>query len=129
MRYADYEHLQFEPRPNGVLLVTINRPHVLNATNDRLHWELTQIWLTIDADPATRVEVPFEDGTAVCRALTRSQVDEASKPGGFCRAVKGERVFAGVDDDECLVGAGESGDQGCIVHVSHMHDSDALQLV
>jgi enoyl-CoA hydratase len=33
------------------VLITINRPKVLNATNDRLHWELTQIWLTLDADP------------------------------------------------------------------------------
>jgi enoyl-CoA hydratase len=33
------------------LLITINRPEVLNATNDRLHWELTQICLTLDADP------------------------------------------------------------------------------
>ena len=40
MDYADYRHLTFEPRPNGVLLVTINRPEVLNATDARLHWEL-----------------------------------------------------------------------------------------
>ena len=40
MDYADYQHLAFERRPNGVVLVTINRPEVLNATNARLHWEL-----------------------------------------------------------------------------------------
>ena len=26
MDYADYQHLAFERRPNGVVLVTINRP-------------------------------------------------------------------------------------------------------
>src|SRR5437879_6153665 len=55
MDYADYKHLTFEPKPNGVLLVTINRPEVLNAANARLHWEFTQVWLTVDADPKTRV--------------------------------------------------------------------------
>jgi len=53
--YADYQHLAFDLGPDGVLLITINRPEVMNATNARLHWELTQVWLTVDADPATRV--------------------------------------------------------------------------
>jgi enoyl-CoA hydratase len=55
MDYADYQHLVCERKPNGVVLITINRPEVMNATNARLHWELTQIWLTLDADPAARV--------------------------------------------------------------------------
>src|SRR3972149_6698343 len=54
MDYAEYQHLTFDRRPSGVVLVTINRPEVMNATNARLHWELTQVWLTIDPDPAAR---------------------------------------------------------------------------
>ena len=57
MDYRDYQHLTFERREHGVVLITINRPEVLNATNDRLHWELTQVWLTFDADEAARVAV------------------------------------------------------------------------
>jgi len=64
MRYEEYEHLQFERRPSGVLLITLNRPHVLNATNDRLHWELTQVWLTVDADPQARVALVTGAGRA-----------------------------------------------------------------
>src|SRR3989441_7618629 len=62
--YKEYQHLLFERRPNGVLLITLNRPEVLNATNDRLHWELTQMWLTIDRDKDTRVAVVTGAGRA-----------------------------------------------------------------
>jgi enoyl-CoA hydratase len=64
MDYADYQHLLFEHQPNGVLLVTLNRPEVLNATNARMHWELTQIWLTVDADPRVRVVLVTGAGSA-----------------------------------------------------------------
>ena len=64
MDYANYRHLVFERKPSGVLLITINRPEVLNATNARLHWELTQVWLTVDADPETRVAVVTGAGKA-----------------------------------------------------------------
>jgi enoyl-CoA hydratase/carnithine racemase len=64
MDYKDYQHLVFERRPHGVLLITLNRPQVLNATNDRMHWELTQVWLTIDRDAETRVAVVTGAGRA-----------------------------------------------------------------
>ena len=57
MKYADYQHLIFDLKPNGVLLVTINRPDVMNATNARLHWELTKVWNTIDEDDKAKVVV------------------------------------------------------------------------
>ena len=56
MRYDEYQYLQIDVN-DGVALVTINRPEVYNATNNRLHWELTQIWPDIDRDPAVRVAV------------------------------------------------------------------------
>ncbi len=55
MKYSEYQHLLFEHREDGVLLITINRPDVLNATNARLHWELTQVWKDVGEDPKTRV--------------------------------------------------------------------------
>lgn len=64
MNYSDYQHLKFERRANGVVLITINRPEVLNAANDRLHWELGQVWLTFDADPEARVAVVTGAGRA-----------------------------------------------------------------
>ena len=62
--YDDYEHLLFERRPNGVLLITINRPEKYNATNERLHWELSKVWLTVGEDPKTKVVVITGAGKA-----------------------------------------------------------------
>ncbi len=57
MNYADFQFLKFEQRPNGVMLMTLNRPEVLNATNARLHWELTKVWPVLDEDKDVRVVV------------------------------------------------------------------------
>lgn len=57
MNYSDFEFLKFDHKPNGVLLITINRPQVMNATNARLHWELTKVWGVVNEDPRTNVAV------------------------------------------------------------------------
>jgi enoyl-CoA hydratase len=57
MNYADFQFLTFDHRANGVLLMTLNRPEVLNATNGRLHFELTKIWDVIRDDPKVKVVV------------------------------------------------------------------------
>lgn len=57
MNYTDFQFLKFEHKPNGVMLITINRPEVMNATNGRLHWELTKIWGVVNDDPKTKVAV------------------------------------------------------------------------
>ena len=50
MDYSEYQHLLFERFDPGILLITINRPEVLNATNRRLHWELSRVWLDVADD-------------------------------------------------------------------------------
>ena len=57
MNYSEFQFLKFDRQANGVLLITINRPEVMNATNARLHWELTKIWPVVNDDPAVRVVV------------------------------------------------------------------------
>jgi enoyl-CoA hydratase len=64
MDYAQYEHLQFDRHPHGVLQITINRPDRMNATNDRLHTELANVWRDVGGDPATRVAVVTGAGRA-----------------------------------------------------------------
>ncbi|MBS1848937.1 MAG: enoyl-CoA hydratase/isomerase family protein [Actinobacteria bacterium] len=56
-RYDPYEHIRFERRANGVLHLRLDRPDVLNATDEVLHRELSVVWRDIDADPAVRVAV------------------------------------------------------------------------
>jgi enoyl-CoA hydratase len=62
--YEDFEHLSFEHRPNGVVVVTLNRPEVLNAANVRMHHEMGAVWPVVDADPAARVAVVTGAGRA-----------------------------------------------------------------
>jgi enoyl-CoA hydratase len=64
MDYQSYQYLKFEYPSDGVLLITINRPDVLNATNNRLHWELSTVWLDVEKDEDCRVAVITGAGKA-----------------------------------------------------------------
>jgi enoyl-CoA hydratase len=59
-----YEHLRFERREHGVLLITIDRPERLNAANERLHSELAGVWRDVAGDEDTRVAVVTGAGRA-----------------------------------------------------------------
>lgn len=62
--YSQYRHLLCERKEHGILLLTLNRPDVYNATNARLHWELARVWRDIGDDPDTRVVVVTGAGPA-----------------------------------------------------------------
>jgi enoyl-CoA hydratase len=47
-----------------VLLITIDRPDVLNAANERLHREFSEIWPVVDADESVAVSVITGTGRA-----------------------------------------------------------------
>jgi enoyl-CoA hydratase len=61
--YQAYQHLIVEKK-DGIALLTMNRPEVLNATNARLHYELSHVWLDIGEDPEIRVAVITGAGKA-----------------------------------------------------------------
>lgn len=61
--YSKYEHILFDIK-DGVALLTINRPEVYNATNFKLHNELSKIWLDLGQDDDVRVVVITGAGTA-----------------------------------------------------------------
>ena len=62
--FQKYKGLKFERKEHGILLMTINRPEALNATDAQLHNGLSRVWLDIDADPDTRVVVVTGAGRA-----------------------------------------------------------------
>src|SRR5204862_3126044 len=108
MDYRDYQHLTFERREHGVVLITINRPEVLNATNDRLHWELTQVWLTFDADPTARVAVVTGKGRAFSAGGDLEMVDNnARDPKRLARTIKeaSDIVYNMINTDKPIVSA------------------------
>jgi enoyl-CoA hydratase len=63
-RFDDYRHLRFERREHGVLLITIDRPERMNATDDVLHRELFGVWRDVGDDAETRVAVVTGAGRA-----------------------------------------------------------------
>jgi enoyl-CoA hydratase len=108
MNYADYQHLTFERKPQGVVLITIDRPDVLNATNDRLHWELTQIWLTLDADDDARVAVITGRGRAFSAGGDLDMVEaNARDPRRLARTVReaSDIVYNMINLDKPIVSA------------------------
>jgi enoyl-CoA hydratase len=62
--FDSYRHLRFERREHGVLLITIDRPERMNATDDVLHRELCGVWRDVADDAETRVAVVTGAGRA-----------------------------------------------------------------
>ena len=108
MDYGEYQHLTFKHMDHGVVLITINRPEVLNATNDRLHWELTQVWLTFDADPRARVAVVTGAGRAFSAGGDLDMVEANSRdPKRLARTVReaSDIVYNMINTDKPIVSA------------------------
>lgn len=87
LEYSDYQHLAFERRANGVVLVIIDRPERLNAANDRLHDEFAAVWDTIGADDEARIVVITGRGRAFSAG---GDLKEAADP---AQALSADRIL------------------------------------
>ena len=67
---ASYQHLKLERQQGRILLVTLNRPDVLNAAHEEMHAELARVWPDISRDDETRVAVVTGAGRAFWLAAT-----------------------------------------------------------
>lgn len=59
-----YSRLEFTDHDNGVVLVTLNNPGKLNATDEVMHAELATVFVDLDRDPGVRVVVVTGEGKA-----------------------------------------------------------------
>src|ERR1039457_3797108 len=64
MDYSSYDRLLFERRPDGVLLITMNRPEVYNAADEAMHSQLARIWTDISRVEQVRAVVITGAGRA-----------------------------------------------------------------
>jgi enoyl-CoA hydratase len=87
---STYGSLRFERREHGVLLITIDRPERMNATDERLHRELTDVWLDLARDPATRVAVITGSGRAFSAGGDLDMIDRMAGDWRRIAAMAGE---------------------------------------
>jgi enoyl-CoA hydratase len=80
--YADFQHLRFDRPSAGVLRITIDRPDVLNAANERLHREFSEIWPVVDADDSVAVSVITGAGRAFSAGGDLAMVERMTKDHG-----------------------------------------------
>lgn len=83
--YGEFQHIDVERDPNGVLHLTLNRPEVLNAANARLHWELGEIWRVFDRDPDARVALVTGAGRAFSAGGDLAMVEAANSDIGLVK--------------------------------------------
>jgi enoyl-CoA hydratase len=76
MTYDDFEYLAFSrPRP-GVLLITLNRPDLLNAANVAMHKEMSEVWSVVDDDEDVAVSVVTGAGRAFSAGGDLAMIEE-----------------------------------------------------
>jgi len=63
-RYDEYTSLRFERPSDGVLLITLDAPEKLNATDGAMHLQLSRVFRTIDDDDSVRAVVVTGAGKA-----------------------------------------------------------------
>jgi enoyl-CoA hydratase len=135
MQYSEYEHLLFARKDNGILLITINRPEVLNATNSRLHWELSRVWLDIAEDDQTNVVVITGAGRAFSAGGDLEMIEQmAGNAANIARAWKeaGDIVFNMTNLDKPIISAINGVAVGAGLAVAFMADisiaSEAMRI-
>src|SRR5271154_6736150 len=74
-RYSLYQRLKFDAPAERVLRIRMSNPGKLNATDQRMHGELGQIWRDIDADPDVSAVILTGEGDAFSAGGEMEMID------------------------------------------------------
>jgi enoyl-CoA hydratase len=72
-----FPDLHFDQHDDGVLVVVINKPEVLNATDASLHRQLADVWREVSRDPEVRVAIITGAGRAFSAGGDLAMIEDA----------------------------------------------------
>ena len=77
MWHDAFPDLHFDQHDDGVLVIVINKPEVLNATDASLHRQLADVWREVSRDPAVRVAIITGAGRAFSAGGDLAMIEDA----------------------------------------------------
>ena len=110
---AKYRFLTVEVA-SSIAVVTLNRPDAMNATNNAMHRELTEIWPDIDRDPDVKVaivtgagDVAFSAGGDIFDLEARAQLPAEERFEAIVALMKEAQdlVYSIVNCDKVIISA------------------------
>lgn len=104
--FARYpEEFLIERKPNGVLLVTLNRPEHLNALTMPMFEMMGDLLLDIDRDPQTRVAVFTGAGRGFCTGMDVAQPDPSLEDAIVLMETERKRIMTTLNMDKPIISA------------------------
>lgn len=94
-----------ERKPNGVLLITLNRPEQLNALTMPMFEMMGELLLDVDRDPQTRVVVITGAGRGFCTGMDVAQPDPSLEDAIVLMEIERRRIIATLNMDKPLISA------------------------
>ncbi|GAS98268.1 enoyl-CoA hydratase/isomerase family protein [Mycolicibacterium canariasense] len=104
--FARYpEEFLIERKPNGVLLVTLNRPEHLNALTMPMFDMMGDLLADIDRDPQTRVAVITGAGRGFCTGMDVAQPDPSLEEAIALMETERKRIMTTLTMDKPIISA------------------------
>ncbi|SCX19080.1 enoyl-CoA hydratase-related protein [Mycolicibacterium fluoranthenivorans] len=104
--FARYpEEILIERKPNGVVLITLNRPEHLNALTMPMFEMMGSLLLDIDRDPETRVAVITGAGRGFCTGMDVAQPDPSLEDAIALMETERKRILATLNMDKPIITA------------------------
>ncbi|MGJ6124351.1 enoyl-CoA hydratase-related protein [Mycolicibacterium sp. Y3] len=104
--FARYpEEILIERKPNGVVLITLNRPEHLNALTMPMFQMMGSLLLDIDRDPQTRVAVITGAGRGFCTGMDVAQPDPSLEDAIALMETERKRILATLNMDKPIITA------------------------